>query len=170
MLTGLFDKMALWRNPIAVDGLDIGALPGNFWDKVGHFYSPMVQYLTNDTMFDDLHDAFDPLNEDSAKRRGYQLSMEVIQNLKGVSVDRTIAILDEAEDLSLKLIKVAGTRIGKGSMLVMMGDIKQGEDKYKYDNGLAAFVEQSKDEQLVGIIYLPEDVRSSVSKVFANLK
>ncbi len=170
MLTGLFDKMALWRNPIAVDGLDIGALPGNFWDKVGHFYSPMVQYLTNNTMYDDLHDAFDPLNEDSAKRRGYQLSMEVIQNLKGVSVDRTIAILDEAEDLSLKLIKVAGTRIGKGSMLVMMGDIKQGEDKYKYDNGLAAFVEQSKDEPLVGVIYLPEDVRSSVSKVFASLK
>ena len=98
------------------------------------------------------------------------MDMDIVQNLKGISVDRTIVILDEAEDLSLKLIKVAGTRIGRGSMLVMMGDIKQGEDKYKYDNGLAAFVEQSKDEQLVGIIYLPEDVRSSVSKVFANLK
>ena len=73
--------------------------------------------------------------------------MDMVQNLKGVSVDRTIVILDEAEDLSLKLIKVAGTRIGKGSMFVMKGDIKnQTEDKKKYDNGLAAFIEHSNDE------------------------
>jgi predicted ribonuclease YlaK len=168
--TGLYDKMLLLRNPIAVDAIDIGALPGDFHSKLGHFFSPMVQYLTNDTMFD-YKEAFDPKNEEAAKRRGYQLDMDIVQNLKGISVDRTIVILDEAEDLSLKLIKVAGTRIGRGSMLVMMGDIKnQTEDKYKYDNGLSAFIEQSKDEPLVGVIYLPMDVRSEMSKIFADLK
>ena len=168
--SGLYDKMLLLRNPIAVDGIDIGALPGSAYDKIGHFYTPMIQYLTNNSMFD-TREAFDPNNEECAKRRGYQLDMDMVQNLKGVSVDRTIVILDEAEDLSLKLIKVAGTRIGKGSMFVMMGDIKnQTEDKYKYDNGLAAFIEQSKDEPLVGVIYLPEDVRSAMSKIFADLK
>jgi predicted ribonuclease YlaK len=168
--TGLYDKMLLLRNPIAVDAIDIGALPGDFHSKLGHFFSPMVQYLTNDTMFD-YKEAFDPKNEEAAKRRGYQLDMDIVQNLKGISVDRTIVVLDEAEDLSLKLIKVAGTRIGRGSMLVMMGDIKnQTEDKYKYDNGLSAFIEQSKDEPLVGVIYLPMDVRSEMSKIFADLK
>jgi predicted ribonuclease YlaK len=167
--TGLYDKMLLLRNPIAVDAIDIGALPGDFHSKLGHFFSPMVQYLTNDTMFD-YKEAFDPKNEEAAKRRGYQLDMDIVQNLKGISVDRTIVILDEAEDLSLKLIKVAGTRIGRGSMLVMMGDIKnQTEDKYKYDNGLAAFIEYSKDEPLVGVIYLPMDVRSEMSRIFADL-
>jgi predicted ribonuclease YlaK len=170
IFTGLYDKMLLLRNPIAVDAINIGALPGDFHDKLGHFFSPMVQYLTNDTMFD-YKEAFDPKNEEAAKRRGYQLDMDIVQNLKGISVDRTIVILDEAEDLSLKLIKVAGTRIGRGSMLVMMGDIKnQTEDKYKYDNGLAAFIEQSKHEPLVGVIYLPMDVRSEMSKIFADLK
>ena len=168
--TGLYDKMLLLRNPIAVDAIDIGALPGDFHSKLGHFFTPMLQYLTNNSMFD-THDAFDPANEECAKRRGYQLDMDIVQNLKGVSVDRTIVILDEAEDLSLKLIKVAGTRIGRGSMLVMMGDIKnQTEDKYKYDNGLAAFIEYAKDEPLVGVIYLPMDVRSEMSKIFADLK
>jgi predicted ribonuclease YlaK len=168
--SGLYDRMLLLRNPIAVDGINIGALPGDFHSKLGHFFTPMLQYLTNNTMFD-VHDAFDPANEECAKRRGYQLDMDIVQNLKGVSVDRTIVILDEAEDLSLKLIKVAGTRIGKGSMFVMMGDIQnQTEDKYKYDNGLAAFIEQSKDEPLVGVIYLPEDVRSEMSRIFAKLK
>ena len=168
--SGLYDKMLLLRNPIAVDGIDIGALPGTAYDKIGHFYTPMIQYLTNNSMFD-TREAFDPNNEECAKRRGYQLDMDMVQNLKGISVDRTIVILDEAEDLSLKLIKVAGTRIGKGSMFVMMGDIKnQTEDKYKYDNGLTAFIEQSKDEPLVGVIYLPEDVRSEMSKIFAEIK
>jgi predicted ribonuclease YlaK len=168
--TGLYDKMLLLRNPIAVDAIEIGALPGDFHSKLGHFFSPMIQYLTNDTMFD-YKEAFDPKNEEAAKRRGYQLDMDIVQNLKGVSVDRTIVVLDEAEDLSLKLIKVAGTRIGRGSMLVMMGDIKnQTEDKYKYDNGLSTFIEQSKDEKLVGVIYLPMDVRSEMSKIFAELK
>lgn len=168
--SGLYDKMLLLRNPIAVDGINIGALPGDFHNKLGHFFTPMLQYLTNNTMFD-IQDAFNPANEECAKHRGYQLDMDIVQNLKGVSVDRTIVILDEAEDLSLKLIKVAGTRIGKGSMFVMMGDIQnQTEDKYKYDNGLAAFIEQSKDEQLVGVIYLPEDVRSEMSRIFAKLK
>ncbi len=167
--TGLYDKMLLLRNPIAVDGIDIGALPGSAYDKIGHFYTPMLQYLTNNSMYD-TKEAFNPENQDMMKTRGYQLDMEMVQNLKGISVDRTIVILDEAEDLSLKLIKVAGTRIGKGSMFVMMGDIKQSEDKYKYNNGLAAFVEQSKDESLVGVIYLPMDVRSEMSKIFAELK
>ncbi len=168
--SGLYDKMLLLRNPIAVDGINIGALPGDFHNKLGHFFTPMLQYLTNNTMFD-IQDAFNPANEECAKHRGYQLDMDIVQNLKGVSVDRTIVILDEAEDLSLKLIKVAGTRIGKGSMFVMMGDIQnQTEDKYKYDNGLAAFIEQSKDEPLVGVIYLPEDVRSEMSRIFAKLK
>ena len=168
--SGLYDRMLLLRNPIAVDGINIGALPGDFHSKLGHFFTPMLQYLTNNSMFD-IHDSFDPANEECAKRRGYQLDMDIVQNLKGVSVDRTIVILDEAEDLSLKLIKVAGTRIGKGSMFVMMGDIQnQTEDKYKYDNGLAAFIEQSKDEPLVGVIYLPEDVRSEMSRIFAKLK
>ncbi len=168
--SGLYDKMLLLRNPIAVDETEIGYLPGDFYAKLGHFFTPMTQYLTNDSMYD-VKEAFDPTNEDAAKRRGYQLDMDIVQNLKGVSVDRTIVILDEAEDLSLKLIKVAGTRIGKGSMFVMMGDIKnQTEKRYKIDNGLSAFIDQSKNEPLVGVMYLPVDVRSEMSKIFADLQ
>ena len=48
-----------------------------------------------------------------------------------ISVDRTICIWDEVEDSSLKLIKTAGTRIGEGSQLIMMGDLVQAENKYK---------------------------------------
>ena len=168
--TGLYDRLMLLRNPIAVDDIDIGALPGDKHSKLGHFFTPMLQYLKNDTMCDNVQDAFDPANIEFEKQRGYRLDMEIVQHLKGVSVDRTIMVLDEAEDLSLKLIKTTGTRIGQGSQLIMMGDLVQAENKYKYNNGLSAFVEQTKDSKLVGVIYLPEDIRSEMSKLFAELQ
>ena len=166
--TGLYDRLLLVRNPIAVDGFTAGYLPGGWFEKLGKFYNCMTQYLTNDSMYDSA-EFFDPKNEDAQKRRGYLLEMEAVQDLKGISVDRTIIIADEAEDLSIKLIKCLGTRVGKGSELILLGDLKQAENQYKVNNGIATFIEHSLDSSLVGVVWLPEDVRSEMSKLFAEL-
>ena len=166
--TGLYDRLLLVRNPIAVDGFTAGYLPGGWFEKLGKFYNCMTQYLTNDSMYDST-EFFDPKNEDAQKRRGYLLEMEAVQDLKGISVDRTIIIADEVEDLSIKLIKCLGTRVGKGSELILLGDLKQAENQYKVNNGIATFIEHSLDSPLVGVVWLPEDVRSEMSKLFAEL-
>lgn len=166
--TGLYDRLLLVRNPIAVDGFTAGYLPGGWFEKLGKFYNCMTQYLTNDSMYDSA-EFFDPKNEEAQKRRGYLLEMEAVQDLKGISVDRTIIIADEAEDLSIKLIKCLGTRVGKGSELILLGDLKQAENQYKVNNGIATFIEHSLDSPLVGVVWLPEDVRSEMSKLFAEL-
>ena len=166
--TGLYDRLLLVRNPIAVDGFTAGYLPGSWFQKLGKFYHCMTQYLTNDTMYDS-NEFFDPSNEEANKRRGYRLDMEAVQDLKGISVDRTVVVCDECEDLSVKLIKTLGTRIGKGSMLIMLGDIKQAENQYKHDNGITTFINHSIDSELVGVVWLPEDIRSEMSKLFAEL-
>ena len=166
--TGLYDRLLLVRNPIAVDGFTAGYLPGGWFEKLGKFYNCMTQYLTNDSMYDST-EFFDPKNEEAQKRRGYLLEMEAVQDLKGISVDRTIIIADEAEDLSIKLIKCLGTRVGKGSELVLLGDLKQAENQYKVNNGIATFIEHSLESPLVGVVWLPEDVRSEMSKLFAEL-
>lgn len=166
--TGLYDRLLLVRNPIAVDGFTAGYLPGGWFEKLGKFYNCMTQYLTNDSMYDSA-EFFDPKNEEAQKRRGYLLEMEAVQDLKGISVDRTIIIADEAEDLSIKLIKCLGTRVGKGSELILLGDLKQAENQYKVNNGIATFIEHSLESPLVGVVWLPEDVRSEMSKLFAEL-
>ena len=166
--TGLYDRLLLVRNPIAVDGFTAGYLPGGWFEKLGKFYNCMTQYLTNDSMYESA-EFFDPKNEEAQKRRGYLLEMEAVQDLKGISVDRTIIIADEAEDLSIKLIKCLGTRVGKGSELILLGDLKQAENQYKVNNGIATFIEHSLDSPLVGVVWLPEDVRSEMSKLFAEL-
>ena len=166
--TGLYDRLLLVRNPIAVDGFTAGYLPGTWYDKLGKFYSCMTQYLSYNSMYDSC-EFFDPKNEEAQKRRGYLLEMEAVQDLKGISVDRTIIVADEAEDLSIKLIKCLGTRVGKGSELILLGDIKQAENQYKVNNGITTFIEHSLDSALVGVVWLPEDVRSEMSKLFAEL-
>lgn len=168
MFSGKYNTLMLVRNPVAVDNLDIGALPGSKFQKTSMYFNSMLQYLTNDSM-DSGVDAFDPDNIENNKRRGYNLEMDCVQFLKGISVKDTIVLCDECEDLSVKLIKTLGTRIGANSALVLMGDKKQAEKQYRSNNGIATFVEYAKGHPLVGVVYLPEDVRSEASKLFAEM-
>lgn len=156
---GTFNKMLLVRNPVPADNIDIGALPGDKEDKVGSYFKPMLQYLDDDI------DIFDPENE----KRGRAVECEIVSFMKGISIDNTVMIVDEAEDLNLKLLKMIGTRVGQGSSVIFTGDYKQAESKYRADNGLKIFIEKCKGNPLVGIIMLEEDVRSESSKVFAEL-
>lgn len=144
-----YDKLMLVRNPVPAEGIDIGALPGEKMDKVGAYFKPMLQYLG------------DNFQED-------KVICEIPSFMKGVSVDRTMMLVDECEDLSEKMIKTIGTRIGKGSAIVFMGDYKQAERNYIKDNGIMSFVKACKGSPLVGVVTLEDDVRSSVSKLFAE--
>lgn len=164
-----YSKLLLVRNPIPADNIDIGALPGSKHDKVGSYFQSMTQYLS-DVSSSIYEDSFDPDNLEAAKRRGYELEMEIPSFMKGRSVDDTLMIVDECEDLNLKLIKLLGTRIGNNSAIVLTGDWHQAEQQYKYDSGISKLIEQTIDDPLVGIVVLDEDVRSSTSKTFANLK
>lgn len=156
---GDVSKLLLVRNPVPADGVDIGALPGDKEDKVGAYFRPMLQYLDED------FDMFDP----EAEKRQQAIECEIVTFMKGISVEHTMMIVDEAEDLNLKLLKMIGTRIGNGSSVVFTGDYKQAESKYRSDNGLSLFIDKCKGNPLVGIVVLEEDVRSKASKVFADL-
>jgi PhoH-like ATPase len=163
-----YNKLMLVRNPIPADDIDIGALPGDKHSKVGSYFKSMTQYLTDYSNGLEI-DSFDPNNEYAAKQRGYELIMEIPSFMKGMSVLDTIMIVDECEDLNVKLIKMLGTRVGKNSCVVFTGDYHQSEKKYKADSGMNKMIECLKGDPLVGIIVLEEDVRSSVSKLFANI-
>ena len=165
---GVYSKLMLVSNPVPADDIDIGALPGSKHDKVGSYFKSMTQYLKDYSNGIDI-DSFDPNNEMAAKQRGYELIMEIPSFMKGMSVDDTVMIVDECEDLSLKQVKMLGTRIGKDSCIVFTGDYHQAEKKYRVDSGISKMIEEFKGDPLVGIVVLEEDVRSSVSKLFANL-
>lgn len=150
------NKLMMVRNPIG-SGEAIGFLKGTKEDKTADFFKPLIQHL--------------PRGEYDVQVMEQQgtLLKEIPFYMKGLSIEDTFIIADEAEDLTLKLVKLIGTRLGKGSNVVFSGDFKQAEDKYIYNNGLYLAVDKLKGNPLVGVVYLDEDVRSDASKVFADL-
>jgi PhoH-like ATPase len=154
-----YKNLLFIRNPIVADGAEIGFLPGDKSEKIYDFCRPFLQYVESDK---------DQFYAESLIKND-KIRMDVVSFLKGVSIDDSFVIMDEAEDLNTKLIKLVGSRIGSTSCIVFTGDWKQSENRYKQDNGLLRLIESSKGNPLVGIVVLEEDVRSSTSKLFAEL-
>lgn len=149
-------KIMVIRNPIG-SGEAIGWLKGTKEDKTQDFFKPFIQHLEGGEQEATL-----------LETRG-QLVKEIPYYIKGLSIDDTFVMVDEAEDLDAKLLKLIGTRLGQNSVITFAGDFKQAEDKYKGNNGLLHAIDKLKGNPLVGIVVLQEDVRSEASRVFAEM-
>lgn len=89
--------------------------------------------------------------------------------MKGTTYPYTILVIDEAEDLTEKQIRLIGTRIGEGGRTFWDGDYRQSLLDDSYGNPLLKMCNEFKGSKLFGVITLEEDVRSETSKLFANL-
>jgi PhoH-like ATPase len=156
----IYKTLMFIRNPVVTDGAEIGFLPGDKSEKIYDFCRPFLQYVE------------DPKNPFHAENliKEEKIKMDVTSFLKGISIDDAFVIMDEAEDLNTKLIKLVGSRIGDKSTIVFTGDWNQAESKFKQDNGLLKLIKEGKGNELVGIVILEEDLRSKASKVFAELR
>jgi len=156
----LYRNLMYIRNPIPVDDTDIGALPGTKLEKINDYCRPFLQYVQNKR---DTSNSNELIKND-------KIIMDTISYLKGVSIEDSFVIMDEAEDLNLKLIRTIGSRIGEKACIVFTGDYKQSEKKYKNDNGMLKLVQEKKGDPLMGVIVLNEVLRSPVTKLFNDLK
>ena len=151
-----YGKLLMIRNPIG-SGEEIGFLPGGLEEKTGNFFEPIIDCLEG--------------GEQDAERLVDEgvLDSTIPFFIKGKTYTDTYMLVDEAEDMTLKILKLVGSRVGQNSCVVFAGDYKQAEAKYISDNGLLQFIDKCKGNPLVGIVVLPEDVRSCASKVFAEI-
>lgn len=151
---GNYGKMLLLRNPLG-SGEEIGFLPGNKDEKIADFFKCIEQYV-------DISITKDKNINDYIKK-------DVPYYIKGMSYGSTYVLVDEAEDMDLKILKLIGSRIESDSCVIFCGDYKQSEYKYQNNNGLYQLIEKLKGNSLVGIVVMDEDVRSEASKVFADI-
>lgn len=144
------------REPVG-EGHQIGYLKGDFEDKTKLFFEPFVQCLDGGE---------------------YELQMRIDKGefetqvpyfLKGTTYDSTIIVVDEAEDLSEKQIRLIGTRLGEDSRIFFSGDFGQAIFDSSTSNPLVKMCEELKGNPKFACIYLDEDVRSEASKIFADL-
>ena len=144
------------REPIG-EGTEIGWLKGDFDDKTDKFFLPMMQQLDGGEY-----------ELESLKQRGIVEAM-IPYYMKGTTFNDTIIMVDEAEDLNEKLIKLIGTRVGTNSRIFWSGDYKQSSIDASSDNALVRMCNEFRGNPLFACVYLDDDVRSDTSKLFTTL-
>lgn len=105
-----YDKIVFIRNNIDVAGSkDLGALPGEQFDKLLPFIMPLADHLGSVDVLRDyvLQEKIEPVH------LGY---------LRGRNFDNSIVLVDEAENLTTDNIKLITGRIGHDSTLWILGD------------------------------------------------
>lgn len=139
------------------EGQEIGYLPGDKEEKIGDFFLPFMQQLHGGEF-----------ELENLKRRGI-LDSNIPYFMKGTTYNDTIFVVDEAEDLTKKQIRLIGTRLGENSKIFLSGDYKQSVVDSSKTNALVEMCNEFKGNKNFGCIYLGEDVRSNTSKMFAEL-
>ena len=153
---GWQSKIVGVREPIG-EGAEIGFLPGDMNEKTDNFFLPLVQQLNGGEF-----------ELEKLKQQGV-LESTIPFFLKGQTFPNTVLLVDEAEDLSDKQIRLVGTRVGENSKIIFDGDYKQAIGNNSKTNPLVRMCNELKGNDKFACIYLDEDVRSTTSKMFAQL-
>lgn len=98
-----------------------------------------------------------------------QIEFNIPTYMKGTTYPYTVIVVDEAEDLTEKQIRLIGTRIGEYGRTFWNGDFRQSLLDDSFSNPLLRMCNELKGSPLFGVITLEKDVRSETSQIFANL-
>ncbi|MBI2035841.1 MAG: PhoH family protein [Candidatus Liptonbacteria bacterium] len=91
---------------------------------------------------------------------------------QGRSLRNRFVIVDEAQCLTKKHIKMLGTRLAENSKLIICGDVDQIADNArvsKYSNGFSSIVRSLAGQEEYGHIELTQVVRMKIVELIANL-
>ncbi len=110
-------------------GKSLGAVPGTLEEKLTPWMLPMTDVLRKG-----LGNGFYEYNVSKKK-----IETVSIETIRGRSFQDAMVLVDEAQQLTIDEIKAISTRIGEGSVLVLMGDPKQSDLRTR--SGLMQFVD-----------------------------
>ena len=136
-----YEKIIIVRPAVEAEE-KLGSLPGNLEEKLDPYIFPSY-YLLNKII--------------GKEAREKLKSIEVIEvfalaYMRGMNIDNSILIFEEAQNSSPSQMKLLLTRIGFNSKFLISGDLEQ-TDRYrdKRQSGLWDAVEKFKDMDRVGV-------------------
>ena len=125
---GQINKIILTRANVPT-GKSLGAVPGTLEEKLVPWMLPMTDVLR--------YGLGNGFYEYLVKNQ--QIETVSIETIRGRSFKDAIVLVDEAQQLTIDEVKAITTRIGEGSVLVLMGDPKQSDLRTR--SGLMQFVD-----------------------------
>lgn len=154
-------KHLLVIRPIHGVGKDIGFLPGTKEEKLEPWLAPIK---------DNLRFLYGKENVDYLIDNG-TVEIEAMTYIRGRSISDTFILIDEGQNISPHEMKTILTRIGKGSKIVITGDVEQVDrnDVDSVSNGLSVVIEKFKQYHLSAHVTLKEGLRSELSDLAARI-
>lgn len=117
LLDRKIEKIVVTRPVVGAGGEELGYFPGDQNEKFGHWTVPVL-------------DAFEK-RAGKNRVRSYitngQIELAPLSTMRGRTFDDAFVLLDEAQNTSWDLMKMFLTRIGKGTKVVVTGDLKQSD-------------------------------------------
>jgi len=98
----------------------------------------------------------------------YNIQMMDIAHARGITITNKWIIFDELQNATKETLKLIGTRVGEGSVLICMGDFRQVDHPYlsKNRNALVYLLEKAIKDDTVAAIQLRKTVRSNIANWF----
>ncbi len=163
-----YDRLMILRPIVPVGRQELGYLPGGLEEKLGPWMEAIVDAMValGDRMSHarakDLLQAW--VDEE-------KLTMESVTYLRGRSLQRTLVILDEAQNLEALTLKTVLTRLAEGSKCILIGDTAQIDSPWLTErtNGIAVAAEALAGEPIFGHLVLSQGERSLVADRVAAL-
>lgn len=155
---GKYKRIVLIKSVTTLKNEDIGFLKGGMEEK-------MAPYV------DSFMDNFRKIIGSARTQKLRELKLiEVlpIAFARGRSIDNSVIIIDEAQNISMDNIRTLMTRIGYNSKIVIIGDVKQKDIRNKKDSSLEIIIEKFKDIEDFGTVVLRDDkdvVRNPIIKI-----
>lgn len=145
-----YKKILLVKSVVQLKGEELGHLPGDLNEKFDPYMGSFV-------------DNFEKIIGESLTRKLRELGLINIQPLafvRGRSIDNTVIIVDEAQNISIDNMRTLMTRIGDNSKMVILGDVKQKDIRNKKDSSLEVIIEKFNHIDNFGCVELrdPNDV------------
>lgn len=148
---GEFEQIVWIRNNVDVkDTKDLGALPGDIWEKLKPFVGPFIDHCGEE--------------ETRAMVEHETLVVEPLQFLRGRNIENAIIMCSEAENLTKEHIQLIIARAADGSEVWFDGDTRQ-RDKVAFEKskGLETVIERFAGQELFGYVHLTHSERSKTA-------
>ncbi|AZG74726.1 PhoH family protein [Shewanella livingstonensis] len=156
----LYDKIIVTRNTPEI-AESIGFLPGSEEEKM----TPWLAAIT-DTL-EVLHkNDVNPSGSVNYIMEKANIQFKSINFMRGRSIQNSVVILDECQNLTASQIKTMITRMGEGTKLICSGNLAQIDSTYltAVTSGLTYIVERFKNFEGSANIYLNGVVRSRLAE------
>lgn len=157
-----FQKIILVKSVTTLKDEEIGFLKGTMEEKMEPFM---------DSFLDNFNKIIGEANTNKLRDMGL-IQIKPIAYVRGRSIDKSVIIIDEAQNVSLDNMRTLMTRIGENSKLIILGDVKQKDIRNKKESSLEVVIDKFKDKKGFGTVELRNEediVRNPIIKVIEEI-